>query len=76
MKTAIDSDPTVTCYCGHVASFEAFTSRPVTGDLPTGCFQCPKCSRAWQVRRRVPKLLANGYLMPGEQTLEPISPTL
>lgn len=41
----------ITCgACGHAASLEAFTERPVSGTLPPGRFQCPKCGYAFERR--------------------------
>lgn len=34
--------------CGHVAPFGAFCTRPVSGQLPPGTWQCPACGEAWR----------------------------
>ncbi|QBC45875.1 hypothetical protein C1H71_20240 (plasmid) [Iodobacter fluviatilis] len=38
----------ISCKCGHCADFEDFT-KTLTGNLPLGQFQCPKCGRAWRL---------------------------
>lgn len=43
---------TISCRCGHQATFEEFTSTPVGGDLPRGHYQCPACHFAWRVDNR------------------------
>ena len=35
--------------CGHEADFFDFCRTPITGDLPSGTHQCPKCKKAWQM---------------------------
>jgi len=37
--------------CGHSADFETFTGTPISGDLPRGQYQCPKCTAAWRIER-------------------------
>jgi hypothetical protein len=37
------------CICGHQDDFEAFCSTPISGELPKGTHQCPKCNRAWRM---------------------------
>lgn len=45
---------TITCgHCGHVDTMDEFSRAPITGELPLGSYQCPKCSFA--VRIRAPK---------------------
>ena len=34
--------------CGKTASIEAWTERPITGQLPPGQFQCPSCNYAFR----------------------------
>jgi hypothetical protein len=45
-----DSYMTLTCAkCGHEADFFDFCRTPITGDLPSGTHQCPKCRKAWRM---------------------------
>lgn len=45
---------TITCgSCGHVDTMDNFSRAPITGELPPGSYQCPKCRFA--VRIRAPK---------------------
>ncbi len=39
----------IRCECGHEADIEEFCSTPVSGELPAGTYQCPRCSVAWRV---------------------------
>jgi hypothetical protein len=40
----------ITCgKCSHEADFFDFCSTPITGDLPSGTHQCPKCRKAWKM---------------------------
>jgi hypothetical protein len=48
--TELDQLFTVTCSCGHQATFFAFTTC-LTGDLPPGHFQCPECKRHWEIKQ-------------------------
>ena len=52
--------------CGHVADFEEFTRRPVSGDLPKGMVQCPKCGMALERRQGRARVLPSGFVMPGD----------
>lgn len=63
------SGVTITCLCGHTGDFEAFTKTALTGDLPRDVFQCPKCRRAITRRHGPPKVLASGFVLPGEVRL-------
>ena len=42
----------ISCKCGHVDDYDAFTSTPVSGQLPRLHFQCPKCNRSWRVEKK------------------------
>lgn len=50
MITIPDSYMTITCAkCRHEADFFDFCRTPITGELPTGTHQCPKCRTAWRM---------------------------
>ena len=34
--------------CGHESDALEWTHRPISGDLPLGVFQCPKCGDAFR----------------------------
>lgn len=52
MITIPDSYMLLTCAkCGHEADFFDFCHTPITGDLPSGTHQCPKCRRAWRMEK-------------------------
>lgn len=40
--------------CAEVSDLDAMTHRPVSGWLPPGQFQCPKCNHAFQRREIEP----------------------
>ena len=45
-----DSYMLLTCgKCGHEADFFDFCHTPITGELPNGTHQCPKCRKAWKM---------------------------
>lgn len=47
---ATDSYMSLTCAkCGHEADFFDFCRAPITGELPNGTHQCPKCQKAWSM---------------------------
>jgi len=37
--------------CGHEADYFDFCHTPITGDLPSGVHQCPKCRKAWKMEK-------------------------
>ncbi len=37
--------------CGHEADYFDFCHTPITGDLPSGTHQCPKCRKAWKMEK-------------------------
>ena len=37
--------------CGHEADFFDFCHTPITGELPMGTHQCPKCRKAWKMEK-------------------------
>ena len=55
--------------CGHVADFEEFTRRPVSGELPMGRTQCPKCGLAVERKQGRGRVLPSGFVMPGDVRL-------
>lgn len=65
----------ITCRCGHHAPWDDFR-RVWNGELPQGHFQCPKCNRAWTVEREPPRVLDNGFIMPGKQHVVDLDPVL
>jgi hypothetical protein len=72
---------TISCpKCGGVHDVEAWTRRPVTGDLPPGQFQCPGCGFAFQRREVEPgrKFTAGGrtVYIPGKLALVPCAGVL
>jgi len=68
---------TITCgKCGHEADAEAWTRRELSGDLPPGEFQCPKCGYSFARRHGPAKVYASGFVMPGPVTLEPVGARL
>lgn len=66
----------ITCKCGHEADYMDFKKTAVTGTLPAGHYQCPACSRAWQVRRGPPAKGWSGCILPGKTIIEPIQQSL
>jgi hypothetical protein len=68
---------TVTCgRCGDEAGIEAWTVRPVSGVLPRDVFQCPTCGFAFERRQGPARVLASGFVMPGEVKLVPVGAVL
>lgn len=65
----------ITCRCGHHAGWDDFRS-VWTGKLPAGEFQCPSCSRAWTVEYAAPRVLDNGFIIPGESRVVDLEPVL
>lgn len=46
---------TITCgECGQEAAIDAWTRTPVSGELPRGQYQCPRCGYAFQRREVTP----------------------
>ncbi len=66
--------------CGHVAGFEAWTSAPVSGELPRGHFQCPKCRYAFERKEVEPgEVFESGgqrMYIPGKIGLVPVASVL
>ena len=56
--------------CGHEDLMERFCGTPVYGELPPGIFQCPACTVAVRRKQGRPEVYPNGFVMPGEVTLE------
>lgn len=51
--------------CGHEADYFDFCHTPITGELPNGTHQCPKCKKAWRMEIVEPgRHLADGYYIP------------
>lgn len=71
-----DSMMTITCRCGHEDDFMAFRSAPVTGELPRGRYQCPKCRIAWTVTTGPPRVGWSGMVLPGETQLREVAPVM
>lgn len=66
---------TITCSCGHNDDLTAFTSTPLAGDLPPGCFQCPSCGTAWRRRETDHRVLVAGeesIIIPGRVVVETV----
>lgn len=43
----------LTCaHCGKASGWTRWTNRPISGELPAGEFQCPKCGHAFKRQRR------------------------
>jgi hypothetical protein len=60
----------ITCKCGHEADFDEFRRTPVTGELPAGEYQCPKCRRAWTLRMVTPCTVGwSGMILPGKSAV-------
>lgn len=67
----------LTCgFCGHSDDLDAFCSAPITGELPRGVYQCPKCRRA--VKRVIgkPTVYASGFVAPGPVKLVEVGAVL
>lgn len=62
----------ITCkHCRHTADYDAFTSTTVTGPLPDGQFQCPRCHRAWKlVPKGTGRYLNGGLYIPAPRTIQ------
>ena len=56
--------------CGHEALMDLFIRTPVYGELPPGIFQCPACTVAVRLKQGCPEVYPDGFVMPGEVTLE------
>ena len=67
----------ITCgACGKTADLDAWTSRPISGDLPKDTFQCPHCNQAFIRHLGKPEVYPNGFIMPGPVSLVPCSSRL
>lgn len=67
-----DSYMTMTCAkCGHEADFFDFCSTPITGELPNGTHQCPKCRKAWRMEKITEGRWLEGglYIPPGRRAV-------
>lgn len=58
--------------CGHAASLDSFRSTPVSGDLPTGTFQCPKCHCAVRKTYTDAVVYPGGFIDPGDVSMKPV----
>jgi rubredoxin len=64
------SDPTITCpKCEQASTLDAMTTRPITGDLPPGQFQCPKCGYAFRRAELDPGFIYGDRYIPGRIAL-------
>lgn len=50
----------ITCHCGYSADLFDFTHTTISGDLPPGHFQCPKCGTAWRRKESEYRILRAG----------------
>jgi hypothetical protein len=51
MQTIPDSMALITCgQCRHTADIFEFCETPISGTLPLGTYQCPKCRKAWRMQ--------------------------
>jgi hypothetical protein len=50
----------ITCHCRYTADLFDFTHTPISGDLPPGHFQCPKCGIAWRRHESEHRILRAG----------------
>lgn len=71
-----DSMVSIVCACGHEDDFLAFREAPVTGELPRGHYQCPKCRRAWKVETGPPTIGWSGMVLPGKTQVVALEPVL
>lgn len=52
MTDTLDSLITITCgKCRGISPALAWSERPISGDLPRGEYQCPKCGDAFRRER-------------------------
>jgi hypothetical protein len=52
MQTIPESMMLLCCgKCGYEADFFDFCRTPITGELPIGTHQCPKCRKAWKMEK-------------------------
>lgn len=58
--------------CGHEDDFFAFCETPVSGELPNGTHQCPKCRKAWRMEKIEEGRWMEGglYIPPGRRAVE------
>lgn len=60
----------MTCrFCGYEGELDDFCRTPVSGDLPRGTYQCPKCRRAIRRVTGKPTVHRSGFVMTGEVKL-------
>lgn len=66
MSTIPESYVALTCrHCGHTADLFDFTATPITGELPSGTYQCPACRRAWRMEKTAPgRWTSSGFFIP------------
>lgn len=58
----------ITCKCGHSADMDLFCRTLISGELPAGQFQCPKCGLAWQRKESEHRIIRAGseaMIIPG-----------
>lgn len=69
MITIPDSYMLLTCgQCGHQDDFEAFGRTTITGELPNGTHQCPKCRKAWRMEVVEPgRWIGADYFIPAKR---------
>jgi hypothetical protein len=54
--------------CGHEADFFDFCHTPITGELPSGTHQCPKCRKAWRMEKvEEDRRYDSGLFIPGKR---------
>ena len=76
--SALEALITMTCgRCGQTTAASQWSETPISGELPAGHFQCPKCSYAFRRKRRLdPWRRSNGELTYAPIELIEISPKL
>lgn len=77
MITIPDSYMLLRCgQCSHEDDFDAFCRTPITGELPNGTHQCPKCRKAWRMEVVEPGWHSpSGYYIPPKRKAKQI-PTI
>lgn len=58
----------IACGCGHTDKFDAFCHTAISGWLPPGQFQCPKCGEAWarkESEHRIIRAGSEAMIIPG-----------